>query len=195
MKRIDILAAVLLVVGGLNRGLVAVAGYDLVAALFGLEFGETNAAQPCRLRPRRAGGRIRWSSRAQSGVAGAAVDKSQPPVERTSKMTKVFAVILSASLIAIAAFVATGTRAATPARSRRPRRTSSDRSRGRPLRDAGAAREAGRPGRLSQREDEARPVRTDRRRLQEGAEGDVTSCSGTARYFAGCSSTTSSRAT
>ena len=44
MKRIDILAGVLLVVGGLNWGLVAVAGFDLVAALFGLEFGETNAA-------------------------------------------------------------------------------------------------------------------------------------------------------
>ncbi len=44
MKRIDILAAVLLVVGGLNWGLVAVADFDAVAALFGLEFGETNAA-------------------------------------------------------------------------------------------------------------------------------------------------------
>lgn len=44
MKRIDILAAVLLVVGGLNWGLVAVANFDAVAALFGLEFGETNAA-------------------------------------------------------------------------------------------------------------------------------------------------------
>ena len=43
MKRIDILAAVLLVVGGLNWGLVAVAEFDLVAALVGLEFGETNA--------------------------------------------------------------------------------------------------------------------------------------------------------
>jgi len=43
MKRIDILAAVLLVVGGLNWGLVAVANFDAVAALFGLEFGETNA--------------------------------------------------------------------------------------------------------------------------------------------------------
>lgn len=35
MKTIDILAAVLLVVGGLNWGLVAVADFDLVAALFG----------------------------------------------------------------------------------------------------------------------------------------------------------------
>ena len=44
MKKLDILAAVLVAVGGLNWGLVAVAKFDLVAALFGLEFGETNAA-------------------------------------------------------------------------------------------------------------------------------------------------------
>ena len=44
MKKLDILAAVLLVVGGLNWGLVAVADFDLVAALVGLDFGETNAA-------------------------------------------------------------------------------------------------------------------------------------------------------
>ncbi len=41
MKTIDVIAAVLLVVGGLNWGLVAVMDYDLVAALFGLSFGET----------------------------------------------------------------------------------------------------------------------------------------------------------
>ena len=44
MKKFDVLAAVLVVVGGLNWGLVAVAQFDLVAALVGLEFGETNAA-------------------------------------------------------------------------------------------------------------------------------------------------------
>jgi hypothetical protein len=44
MKKMDILAAVLLVVGGINWGLVSVAGFDLVAALVGLEFGETNTA-------------------------------------------------------------------------------------------------------------------------------------------------------
>ena len=44
MKRIDIAAAALLIVGGLNWGLVAIAEFDLVAALFGLDFGETNAA-------------------------------------------------------------------------------------------------------------------------------------------------------
>ena len=44
MKKLDILAAVLVVVGGLNWGLVALADFDLVAAIVGLDFGETNAA-------------------------------------------------------------------------------------------------------------------------------------------------------
>jgi uncharacterized membrane protein YuzA (DUF378 family) len=44
MKKLDILAATLVVVGGLNWGLVAVAEFDLVATLVGLSFGETNAA-------------------------------------------------------------------------------------------------------------------------------------------------------
>ena len=43
MKKLDILAAVLVAVGGLNWGLVAVAEFDLVATLVGLDFGETNA--------------------------------------------------------------------------------------------------------------------------------------------------------
>ena len=44
MRKLDWLAAVLLIVGGLNWGLVALAEFDLVATLFGLEFGETNVA-------------------------------------------------------------------------------------------------------------------------------------------------------
>lgn len=35
MRGFDVIAAVLLVVGGLNWGLVGVANFDLVAALFG----------------------------------------------------------------------------------------------------------------------------------------------------------------
>jgi uncharacterized membrane protein YuzA (DUF378 family) len=42
MKTVDVMAAVLLVVGGLNWGLVGVAHFDLVAAIFGMKFGETN---------------------------------------------------------------------------------------------------------------------------------------------------------
>jgi len=44
MKKLDLLAGILVIVGGINWGLVAIAEFDLVAALFGLEFGETNAA-------------------------------------------------------------------------------------------------------------------------------------------------------
>ena len=43
MKLLNMLAAILLIVGGLNWGLVAIAEFDLVAEIVGLEFGETNA--------------------------------------------------------------------------------------------------------------------------------------------------------
>ena len=42
MKQIDIVAAVLVVVGALNWGVVAIARVDLVAALFGMRFGEVS---------------------------------------------------------------------------------------------------------------------------------------------------------
>jgi uncharacterized membrane protein YuzA (DUF378 family) len=43
MKQLDILAAILLVVGGLNWGLVAFANFDLVAAITGAgAFGNKN---------------------------------------------------------------------------------------------------------------------------------------------------------
>ena len=45
MKKLDLLAATLVLVGALNWGLVAVARFDLVAWIFGgMDFGETNAA-------------------------------------------------------------------------------------------------------------------------------------------------------
>ena len=44
MSKLDVVTLALLVVGGANWGLVAVAEFDLVAALFGMEFGETNLA-------------------------------------------------------------------------------------------------------------------------------------------------------
>ncbi len=40
MKKLDVLSLILLVVGGMNWGLVAVAKFDLVAAIFGMQFGE-----------------------------------------------------------------------------------------------------------------------------------------------------------
>ena len=55
MKSLDLLSGTLLVVGGLNWGLVALAEFDLVATLVGLEFGETN-----------------WASRLVYGLVGLA---------------------------------------------------------------------------------------------------------------------------
>lgn len=44
MSGIDVTAKVLAGIGAINWGLVALAEFDLVAAIFGMEFGETNAA-------------------------------------------------------------------------------------------------------------------------------------------------------
>jgi uncharacterized membrane protein YuzA (DUF378 family) len=44
MKKLDLVAATLVLVGGLNWGLVGLAKFDLVAWIFGgMDFGETNA--------------------------------------------------------------------------------------------------------------------------------------------------------
>jgi uncharacterized membrane protein YuzA (DUF378 family) len=43
MRKLDLLAATLVLVGGLNWGLVAVARFDLVAEIFGgMKFGQTD---------------------------------------------------------------------------------------------------------------------------------------------------------
>jgi uncharacterized protein len=42
MRTMDVVAALLLVVGGLNWGLVGIAHFDLVAATFGMHLGETS---------------------------------------------------------------------------------------------------------------------------------------------------------
>lgn len=42
MRTLDVVAAALLVVGGLNWGLVGAAHFDLVATIFGMRFGETS---------------------------------------------------------------------------------------------------------------------------------------------------------
>ena len=42
MKNLDLLAMILVVVGALNWGLVAVARFDLVATLLGMKFGEVS---------------------------------------------------------------------------------------------------------------------------------------------------------
>lgn len=44
MRILTLISGILLVVGGLNWGLVGLFEYDLVAELFGMSFGETDAA-------------------------------------------------------------------------------------------------------------------------------------------------------
>ena len=76
MKKLDIIAAVLVAIGGINWGLIALAEFDLVATLVGLEFGETtpragsctasSASRPC----------TRSSSSRRSAAAGAATPAS-----------------------------------------------------------------------------------------------------------------------
>lgn len=44
MKALDLATRALIVIGGVNWGLVAVAKFDLVAWIVGLDFGQTNAA-------------------------------------------------------------------------------------------------------------------------------------------------------
>ncbi len=43
MRKLDGVALLLVIVGALNWGLVAIAEFDLVATVFGLDFGQTNA--------------------------------------------------------------------------------------------------------------------------------------------------------
>jgi uncharacterized protein len=43
MKTLKLIAAVLVIVGALNWGLIALAHFDLVAALLGMSFGQTSA--------------------------------------------------------------------------------------------------------------------------------------------------------
>jgi uncharacterized membrane protein YuzA (DUF378 family) len=43
MKKIDVIAAALVIIGALNWGLAGTVHLDLVAAVFGMKFGETSA--------------------------------------------------------------------------------------------------------------------------------------------------------
>ena len=42
MRAVDTIAKILLIVGGLNWALVGIAHFDLVAAIFGMKFGEVS---------------------------------------------------------------------------------------------------------------------------------------------------------
>ena len=43
MKTLNAVSSVLVIVGALNWGLVGIARFDLVAAIFGMQFGETSS--------------------------------------------------------------------------------------------------------------------------------------------------------
>ena len=43
MRKLDGTALVLVIIGALNWGIIAIAEYDLVASVFGMKFGETSA--------------------------------------------------------------------------------------------------------------------------------------------------------
>jgi len=43
MKNLDVIAAALVIIGALNWGLAGVFHLDLVAVIFGMQFGETSA--------------------------------------------------------------------------------------------------------------------------------------------------------
>ena len=43
MKKLDVIAAALVIIGALNWGLAGVFHLDLVATVFGMKFGETSA--------------------------------------------------------------------------------------------------------------------------------------------------------
>jgi uncharacterized membrane protein YuzA (DUF378 family) len=66
---LDIVTLVLVVVGALNWGLVALARFDLVAALFGLNFGEVST-----------GSALIYALVALSGIYQAVVGFSRPVV-------------------------------------------------------------------------------------------------------------------
>jgi uncharacterized membrane protein YuzA (DUF378 family) len=44
LRKLNATAAILTIVGGLNWGLVGLFKFDLVAAVFGMQFGEVNVA-------------------------------------------------------------------------------------------------------------------------------------------------------
>jgi uncharacterized surface protein with fasciclin (FAS1) repeats len=102
MKKLNVLSAALVIVGALNWGLVAIAEFDLVAWVFGLDFGETNAAS-----------RIVYGLVGLSAVYQAA---QLAGVRRRSSHAPLVTSILVAALLVPAAMAAADTGTATPAK-------------------------------------------------------------------------------
>ena len=51
MKKLDVIAAALVIIGALNWGLAGAFHLDLVAAVFGMKFGETSALSDGGVQP------------------------------------------------------------------------------------------------------------------------------------------------
>jgi uncharacterized surface protein with fasciclin (FAS1) repeats len=102
MKKLNVLTAALVIVGGVNWGLVAVAEFDLVAWLFGLDFGQTNAAT-----------RIVYALVGLSAIYQAA---QLAGVRRRPSHAPLVTSIVVAALLVPAAMAAAGTNAAAPAK-------------------------------------------------------------------------------
>ena len=141
MRKLDLLAATLLIVGGLNWGLVAVAKFDLVAWIFGLEFGQTNAAS--RIVYALVGlaavyGIVSLLSRVRADLARASRRSLTPKRERTKHVKKLIPFgIVAALALSVAGAPAT----ARPSEDEEHR---PDGPGGRELQDADEARGQGR---------------------------------------------------
>ena len=194
MRKLDVLAAVLVIVGGLNWGLVAIAEFDLVATLVGLEFGETNALS--RIVYGLVGLAALYQIAQQSAIrqrwSRTAIRPPRSTTERNIRMSKLLTAVLLASGAALA-YRAGNHRRTRPARAGREEHRR-DRRRGRRLHDAGRARRAGRPRRRPLGRRQADRLRADRRGVQQGAGGDAGEAGPqAAKLLRACSSTTSSR--
>ena len=176
MKVLNSLAATLVIIGALNWGLVALAEFDLVAEIFGLEFGETNAANARGLWPRRSSRRVRASGRSLRLAAAPSPSLEALPrladghPSKRERTNGVYRLTTLTALVAIAAFAIAALGPAASARPRRARHHRRDCGRSRPVQDARHAAEARRLGGDLAARRALHRVRTDGRCLQEGAE-------------------------
>ena len=176
MRKLDLIAATLVLVGGLNWGLVGIAKFDLVAWICGgLEFGETNAVS--RIVYSLVGLAAVYGIASLLAAAPAPHDAPPPadggqPLMRSSDRKEPRMKKLVSLLVVVAALVAStaATAPAQPSQSRDIVKTAAA---------AGQFKTLARavdPGGSRRRAGEARPVhrlRPDRRGIRQGAEEDA----------------------
>ncbi len=176
MKALNALAAALVIVGGLNWGLVALAEFDLVAWLVGEDFGQTNRRQSHRLRARRPRRRLRHradreqgnhhersSLRLESGMKGTPMRKLILPIV-------VLVVALATAAVALGGDDRSGSTAQPAVKPAKKNIVQTAVGGGR-LRHARLAGQARRAGQDAVGQGPVHGLRTDRRGLRQGAEG------------------------